>query len=106
MYYLKERDGLQLLWKTSEKTIANLQQELAEYKRLFNKSDAVVQMQRDFKTACAAYKTKIADLQNQLANEKAANAKLEEGKLQMTQSLASIESTYKSNNIIQISHSK
>lgn len=77
-----------------------MQQELAEYKRLFNKSDAVVQLQRDFKTASAAYNTKIADLQRQLMNEKAINAKLEEGKLQMTQSLASIETTYKSNFVI------
>lgn len=85
-----------MLWKNSEKTIANLQLELAEYKRLFNKPDAVGQLQRDHKSVCAAYKSTIETLQRQLINAKTENAQLAENKLQMKQSLASIESTYKS----------
>lgn len=73
-----------------------MQLQLAEYKRLFNRSDAAVQLQRDFAAASTAYKSTIGDLQRQLAKEKASNAQLAEGKLQMTQSLASIDSTYKS----------
>lgn len=39
-----ERDTLNTLWRTSEKTITNLEVELAEYKRLWRQPDSVMQV--------------------------------------------------------------